>query len=131
MVCLRSTRLSVHSVRQSSAPKTTEERRQSQQDRRSVLNFLKRKEYANAIALLRPKAEGGDSWAQFQLGKLYFNGNGIELDKAIAFGWFLKSAEQGYALAQYRLGMMYHEGQGVQTDKAEGFVGTKELRSKI
>ncbi len=47
------------------------------------------------IEELKQKAEAGDAEAQFQLGKKYANGDGVEQDYAEALKWYMKSAEHG------------------------------------
>ena len=54
--------------------------------------------------------------AQFQLGLMYFNGQGVQQDDSKAVEWHTKAAEQGYADAQYNLGVMYANGRGVPQD---------------
>jgi S1-C subfamily serine protease len=62
---------------------------------------------------LKKKAEQGDADAQYSLGLMYGNGEGVPKDSAKAFEWFQKAAEQGSADAQYSLGYMYGNGEGV------------------
>ena len=50
------------------------------------------------------KAKLGDSEAQYELGKLYFNGRGVEKSYTEAFKWYKKAAEKGLPAAQYSLG---------------------------
>ncbi len=78
-----------------------------------------RVDYATAIRELRPLAEQGYTIAQFQLGNMYSNGQGVPQDYAEAVKWYRKAAEQGYARAQSNLGFMYANGQGVPQDYAE------------
>ena len=54
--------------------------------------------------------------AQFSLGKMYYEGQGVHQDYAEAARWYLKAAEQGYPAAQNNLGTMYAKGQGVRQD---------------
>ena len=69
---------------------------------------------------IRAKADGGDPEAQFHLGMLYKNGDGVSKNAAEAIHWFRKAAEQNYADAQTNLGFMYVKGEGVPKDSAEG-----------
>ena len=41
------------------------------------------------------KAEQGDAEAQYRLGSCYYNGDGVNEDKAEAVKWYRKAAEQG------------------------------------
>ena len=68
---------------------------------------------------VRQAAEQGDATAQFNLGFMYANGEGVPKDDAEAVRWFRLAAEQGDAAAQLNLGNMYADGQGVFKDDAE------------
>jgi len=55
----------------------------------------------------RKAAEQGLAVAQFSLGAMYFNGEGVPHDDEQAVAWFRKAADQGHAFAQLNLGRMY------------------------
>lgn len=76
-------------------------------------------DYAVALKQFRPLAENGDADAQFHLGGMYFNGQGVPQSYNEALKWFRKAAEQGHARAQNNLGGMYNEGHGVPQDDEE------------
>ncbi|WP_439830288.1 tetratricopeptide repeat protein, partial [Aeromonas veronii] len=59
---------------------------------------------AQALAWYRKAAEQGHAKAQYNLGVMYGNGQGVPQDDAQAVVWFRKAAEQGLAEAQYELG---------------------------
>jgi TPR repeat protein len=61
----------------------------------------------DGVAWLRKAAEQGNADAQFDLGVMYDNGQGVPQDDKEAVVWLRKVAEQGPADAQYRLGLMY------------------------
>ena len=65
------------------------------------------------------KAEQGDAEAQWELGCMYAEGEGVSQDYEKAAKWFRKAAEQGYAVSQYELGRMYAKGQGVEKNDKE------------
>lgn len=71
------------------------------------------KEYGKAVALWQPLAERGDAAAQYYLGTLFAEGNGVAQDDATAFSWFQRAAKQGNAAAQYNVGASYAAGTGV------------------
>jgi len=75
-----------------------------------------RGDYATALRESQPLAEQGNALAQYQLGLLYDNGQGVRKDDTQARQWYEKSAEQGYAEAQVNLGILYDYGRGVQQD---------------
>ena len=61
-------------------------------------------------------AEQGDAEAQYNLGVMHYNGDGVPQDYAKAFELFTKSAEQGDARAQNELGWMHRFGLVVPQD---------------
>lgn len=75
---------------------------------------LQKGDYASALRLLLPLAEGGNPQAQTNLGAMYAAGQGVERDSAKAFYWTRKGAEGGNAKAQANLGLMYFYGNGVE-----------------
>ncbi len=68
---------------------------------------------------LEKKAEAGDKDAQFDLGALYHDGDGVAKDLILAKKWFEKAAAQGEAHAEFNLGVMYYTGEGVTKDLAK------------
>jgi hypothetical protein len=74
------------------------------------------KDYATAIKEWRSSAEEGHYKAQYQLGDMYYSGEGVLKNKERSFEWYKKSADQSYALAQFNLGLMYDSGEGVLKD---------------
>ncbi len=83
------------------------------------LAAYERGDYAAALREFLPLAEQGDATAQFALGLMYDNGEGVPQDDAEAAKWYRRAAEQGDASAQYNLGVMYDNGYGVPQDHAE------------
>ena len=76
--------------------------------------------YQKALNRIKPLAEQGYPDAQFSLGKMYSNGNGVPKNDTKALKWFRKAAEQGHTLAQTILGAIYlWEGQGTPKDYVE------------
>ncbi|MCH7916223.1 MAG: sel1 repeat family protein [Deltaproteobacteria bacterium] len=75
-----------------------------------------RGDYATALREFRPLAEQGDAAAQYNLGLMYDEGQGVPQDYAEAVRWYRKAAEQGDDNAQYSLGAMYLSGRGVPQD---------------
>ena len=73
-------------------------------------------DYAAALREWTPLAEQGDAKAQYNLGVMYQQGQGVSQDYKTAVKWYALAAEQGDAEAQFNLGVMYFEGQGVLQD---------------
>ena len=67
------------------------------------------------------RAEGGDAIAQFNLGLMYDNGEGVPEDDTQAVKWYRLAADQGNAFAQFFLGLMYTKGEGVPEDDVESY----------
>ncbi len=76
-------------------------------------------DYATALRVMTVRAALGDATAQFNLGIMYENSEGVPQDYAEAVKWYRKAAEQGYVAAQYNLSLMYAKGLGVPQDDAE------------
>jgi len=86
------------------------------------LDAYQRGDYATALSQFEPLAEQGDPVAQFSLGVMYDNGEGVIQDYEKAFQWFRRAAEQGHARAQGHLGRMYFLGRGVEEDLVQAYV---------
>jgi len=71
------------------------------------------KDYQKAASCYRMAAEQGNAVAQYCMGILCNNGEGVEQNYADAAKWFRKAGNQGYANAQYALGLQYAYGHGV------------------
>lgn len=73
-------------------------------------------DYATALAEWTAAAKDGEAKAQFGLGSLYRNGQGVAIDVDQAVAWYRKAAEQGLAEAQFNMGVLYQKGAGVELD---------------
>jgi hypothetical protein len=71
------------------------------------------------LEILIKSANQGDVEAQYNLGLMYENGQGVLQDYKEAIKWYKKSAEQGDKHAQSNLGRMYRYGWGVSRDYKE------------
>jgi TPR repeat protein len=65
---------------------------------------------ADAAALFRALAEGGNAQAQLRLAQLYEHGEGVLQNFVEAVRWFRSAAEQGLVPAMARLGEIYLTG---------------------
>lgn len=75
-------------------------------------------------------AEQGYADAQFNLGLMYANGEGVEKDMVQAVELFKKAAEQGHVDAQNNLGAMYFTGEGVDRDEKKAVEWFKKAAAK-
>ena len=73
-----------------------------------------RGDYATALRLFQQSADKGSAVAQFNIGIMYANGQGVTQNYAEAVKWYGLAANQGFADAQYNLGLLYANGQGVR-----------------
>ena len=85
-------------------------------DYQAGLDAYNRKDYTTALSEWRPLAEQGHAKAQYKLGLLYANGQGVPQEYERAQQWFEKAAAQGDTRAQHSLGFLYHSGYYVPQD---------------
>jgi hypothetical protein len=83
------------------------------------LAAVHRGDYATALQLLIPLAQKGHAWAQYNLGVMHDQGEGVAPDDKEAVKWYRAAAAQGNAWAQFNLGNMYNQGHGVAQDYKE------------
>ncbi|HEY8035184.1 MAG TPA: tetratricopeptide repeat protein [Methylobacter sp.] len=76
--------------------------------------FVKQGQVEKALPLYLQLANQGNADAQFNVGLIYANGQGIAKDDKQAVDWFSKAANQGHREAQTKLGFMYATGKGVE-----------------
>ena len=74
---------------------------------------------AEALKWFRMAAEQDNSKAQYAIGVMYYNGEGVTKDFAEAEKWYRKAADQDNSSAQNAIGGMYYNGEGVTKDFAE------------
>lgn len=84
-----------------------------------ALAALGRTEPAYTLPSSPEPDEPSDAEAQFQLGRKYVDGEGVERNAAEAARLWRLAAEQDHAKAQHNLGVMYATGDGVEEDQAE------------
>jgi uncharacterized protein len=77
-----------------------------------------RADYATAMRLWLPLAEGGNGDAQTMLGIIYEEGQGVSQDHTAALTWYRRAADQGHPDAQFYLAYMHELGKGVPIDPA-------------
>ncbi len=79
-----------------------------------------RKDYASAHKLLRPLAEKGSVEAALLLGIMYYKGEGVTMNDAVAAKWFeLANSQQPTPPLQSKIGAIYYKGNGVTPYYAE------------
>ena len=70
------------------------------------------RDFAIAERLFRPLAEHGNAIAQYNLGVMYYKGEGVPQSYPNAVFWYRHAAWQGDASAQLGLGVLCYNGQG-------------------
>jgi uncharacterized protein len=78
-----------------------------------------RKDYASALRLLEPLAQGGNVRAQTQLATLHYHGLGVAEDDRLAAQWYERAARRGHAPAQFELANMYAYGHARPADGSD------------
>src|SRR5271169_4879778 len=86
------------------------------------VNAAKIGDYATAVRLWRPLAEGGEAKAQSLVGDAFALGQGVPQDYGAAMNWYRMAADQGDTGAQSAVGFMYDVG-------SAGLCGCDELVS--
>jgi uncharacterized protein len=86
------------------------------------LTAYDRGDYATALREWYPLAEQGDADAQYNLGLMYDEGQGVSENDKTAVKWYKLAAEQGNADAQVNLGVMYANGEGVTQDNVYAYM---------
>ncbi len=81
-----------------------------------------RMSFSRALSVWRPLAEDGDPKAQYQLGVMYYRGEGVRQSYDEAAEWYRRAAEGGDADAQFNLGLMYANGIGLDRDYVSAHV---------
>ena len=76
-------------------------------------------DYQSAARSFHQAAGQGHANAQFTLGVMYYQGDGVTQDYKEAIKWYRLAADQGLAPAQFNVGMMYYQGDGVVQDYQE------------
>jgi hypothetical protein len=84
-----------------------------------AVDAYNRGDYAVAAQEFQPFAEQGQATAQYILGWIYQNGEGVPQDYAESARWYEKAAMKDNADAQYALGYYYMTGSGVAPDNAK------------
>ncbi len=78
-------------------------------------------DYPKAFSMIVPLANSGHALAQYQMGLMLEQGQGIEANLAEAFKWYQKAADQGVADAYFAVGQIYSRGVVVPRDAVKAF----------
>lgn len=86
-----------------------------------ALQAYNRSDFATARKIFEPLAEKGQALAEYILGLMYANGQGMPESYTEGLKWLQKAAEQGEAKAQFSVGVIYFKGYGMAANPAEAF----------
>ncbi len=78
-------------------------------------------QFGAARTMLKPLAQGGDIRAQYLLGRIYSEGEGVAKNDAEGIKWYRLAASNGDTVSQLALGTMYVNGRGVKRDLAQAY----------
>lgn len=84
--------------------------------------FLEKRDFKNAIPLIKQAAEKGSAEAQYNYGLSFQQGLEVPKSDSAANVWFLKAANQGWKDAQYKMAYSYATGRGVTRDDKQAFL---------
>lgn len=84
-------------------------------------------DFEQALQLFLEEAETGNALAMHDIGRIYEDGLGVEIDKAPSFSWYSKAlaafleieGEKENRYVEYRIGKMYAAGLGTEQDYVE------------
>jgi TPR repeat protein len=84
--------------------------------------YYQKGNYEKALKIWAVEAEEGNKEAFYNIGLLYFFGNGVEKNLPLAFEYCQKAAFMGSPRAQNNLAFMYIEGLGVKKSYIYSYV---------
>lgn len=78
-----------------------------------------------AITACEQAAANGDPQAEYELGRLYYEGKQTERDLNKALTYFEQASLRGHPDAQYHLGLMFFRGEGVPANNIQAYIVLK------
>ena len=102
----------------------------SEPDLQTGIVSFEQAEYGAALDHFEPLARDGMAEAQYYLGTMFANGDGIAQDYSSAEDWLTRAAEQGHPTSQIVLGIWYSSGEQAGQDyakSAQWFLRAAEL----
>lgn len=64
-------------------------------------------------------AEKNDAMSEFEIGELYYNGQGVPQDYQETMKWFQKAAALDSPIAEFDIGILYEKGEGTSKNHNE------------
>lgn len=93
----------------------------NQEEFRKGLMAYHRGDLDKAFTIWETLAKQGNPSAQYSLGFMFYNGDGMLPDYRQAAKWFRRAADQGDPDAQLSLGLLYAQGEGVTKDFSKAY----------
>ena len=84
------------------------------------------RKYTEAKLFYEMAAEQNNTSAMVELGRMYYNGNGVSKSAYTAFTWYKKAADLRDYEAMNLLGVLYHRGEGVSQSYSSAFTWLKK-----
>jgi TPR repeat protein len=88
------------------------------------------KDFIAAMDWFTKAANKGNGFAMYEIGSMYYYGEGVTDDDTKAMEWFRKAADKGIADAMYEIGYMYHFGFGVTEDETKAMEWLRKAADK-
>lgn len=73
--------------------------------------YFRRKDFVQAAYYYEQAAKMGEPVAEYMLGELFYNGDGVKENMDKAYDWYMKAASKGIAEAMFMIGAMLYNGE--------------------
>lgn len=80
------------------------------------------KDYEKYVYWSKLSSEQGYTFAQYEMGQIYYQGIGVNRDYQEAFRWYRIASNSGHILAQYAVANMYYYGNGVNVNYMKSYM---------
>ncbi|MCX8582755.1 MULTISPECIES: tetratricopeptide repeat protein [unclassified Gilliamella] len=75
--------------------------------------YYEQNKFDQAFIACNTEADQGDREAQYNLARMYAQGNRVKVDIGALY-WYTKAADNGDTQAMHNLGVMYYKGDGIE-----------------
>jgi TPR repeat protein len=89
------------------------------------VDLMQKEDFYEAANVCTALAKEDDKNAQFSLGLMFYQGNGMMSDLSQAQKWWRKAAQNNHSDAQFNLGIMLANGQGGSSDLVAAYAWLK------
>ena len=80
------------------------------------------RDHKKALMLFEEAASAGSVEAMYRAGKMYHQGDSVEVNKKIAYDWFVKAAKMNHLQAQKMCAKMHLLGDGIPSNETKAIV---------